>query len=70
MSTPKGPTPKGAAVAQLAERVICNLEVTGSTPVSGFLTMNKELDRVMFGGVACGYESDRVFNSVYMHLLC
>lgn len=25
-----------AAVAQLAERVICNLEVTGSIPVGGF----------------------------------
>ena len=25
-----------AAVAQLVERVICNLEVTGSSPVGGF----------------------------------
>ncbi len=29
-----------AAVAQLAERVICNLEVTGSIPVSGFSLMD------------------------------
>ena len=29
-------TTPDAAVAQLAERVICNLEVTGSIPVGGF----------------------------------
>ena len=33
-----------AAVAQLAERVICNLEVTGSIPVGGFYVPRGFLD--------------------------
>lgn len=38
-----GKADKSAAVAQLVERVICNLEVVGSSPTGGFAVRHRRI---------------------------